>query len=357
MKLRKAIKIAAAGAVVGFAPALAMSAPNVPGFDGWSVAGSDDGIIYNCDTVNFDCDTANAIGGTGTDDPDFYQITITEKSTGDQYFQTIQYDPGEGTFTAESFVGQESNSSYGTGGVKSKTYIAEAQGIASATDDFDSTATITSYDFMDTGSLGGTSLRKVLLDQNVTHTSGGATTFDSGFNFEMGEFSDVTDSVYEISTITNAVTDDPTLYAGEYTDSFEQKETKVEGAPTYESLISKTLAAVARIDSNSGIPDEAFTQDFVRNEAEGASVSDSGYVTAGTGASALSFTFAAGDTIVALTLDQDVGGAAAKFSLSDAANESAAGEAGVDIHNGADSFIDATYTNGGSTAYDPFVNF
>jgi hypothetical protein len=355
MKLRKAIKLAAAGAVLGIAPVMAMSAPGIPGFDNWSTATSDDGIVYSC-AAGFSCDTANAIGGTGSDDPDFYQITITEISTGDTFYQTIQYDPGEGVFKAESFVGQEDNSSYGTGGVASKTFISEDQGTAG--DDFDSTATITSYDFMVTGVLGGTSLRKVLLDQNVGHTSGGKTTFNSGFDFEMGEFSDVTDSVYEVSTITNGVTDDPLgPYAGEYTDSFEQIETKIEGAPTYDSLISKTLAATAYIDSNSGIPDEAFTQDFVRNEAEGAAVSDSGYVTAGTGAASLNFSFSAGDTIVALTLDQDVGGAAAKFSLSDAANESGTGEAGVDLHNGADSFIDATYTGGGETAYDPFVNF
>jgi hypothetical protein len=355
MKLRKAIKFAAAGVVVGFAPALAMSAPNVPTFDGWTIDTSDDGIVYTCQ-AGFSCDTANAIGGTGSDDPDFYQITVTEDSTGDQYFQTIQYDPGEGTFTAESFVGQEDNSSYGTGGVKSKTYIAESQ--ATAGDDFDSTATITSYDFMVAGPLAGasTDMRKVLLDQNVTHTSGGVTTFQSGFNFNMGEFSDVSGSVYEVSTITNSVSDDPLIYASEYTDSFEQKETKVEGASTYDSLISKTLSATAQVVSEVGTSEE-FTQYFVRNEAEGASVSDSGNVTAGAGANAVTYSFSAGDTIVALTLDQNVGGAAAKFSLSDSANESGTGEAGVDIHNGASSFIDATYTGGGEGPYDPWKDF
>ena len=359
MKLRKAIKIAAAGAIVGIAPAISMAGPSSASFDTWTVDPSDDGIVYNCDTVNYSCDTANALGGTGSADPDFYQITITEKATGNQYFQTIHYDPAEGVFRAENFVGVEGNTDYSHGGVLSKTFISETQGVLSATDDFASTAIITSYDWMEAQSdAGASSLRKVMLNQDISHTSGGATTFNSGFNFKMGTFSDVADSVYEVSTITNGVTDDPTIYAGEYTDTFEQIETKVEGATVHNDLIKKTLKAVARIDSNSGIPDEAFVQDFVRNEAEGAAVSDSGLVTVGSGPKQTTYSFSAGDTIVALTLDQNVGGAAAQFSLSDSANESGTGEAGVDYLNaGYGSFIDATYTNGGGTAYDPWPNF
>jgi len=365
MKLRKAIKFAAAGAVVGIAPAISMAGPTSANFDSWTVDPSDDGIVYNCDTVNYSCDTANALGGTGSADPDFYQITITEKATGNQYFQTIHYDAAEGVFKAENFVGVEANTDYSHGGVLSKTFISETQGVLSATDDFNSTAIITSYDWMEAQSdAGATSLRKVYLDQNIAHTSGGATTFNSGFNFKMGTLSDVADSVYEVSTITNGVTDDPTVYAGEYTDTFEQIETKIEGATAYDGLISKTLKAVARIDASSGIPSEAFTQDFVRNEAEGAAVSDSGMVTVGTGPKQTTYTFAAGDTIVALTLDQNVGGAAAQFSLSDSANETAVAaggtaEAGVDYLNaGIGSFLDATYTGSGTgAAYDPWPNF
>ena len=349
MKLRKAIKLAAAGAVIGAVPAISFAAnPAGVGFDTmWSNSGGE--IAFTCNTTLFICDTANAIGGAGTDDPDFYQITLTDKSTGDTYYQTIQLDTGEGTFTAESFVGQETNT-FGANGIASKTYIGEVEGVLGATANFDLTATITTDDYGDTGPLGGTSKTKVLLDQVISTNDG---TMAGGFNFEMGTFTDVVDSVFEVSTLTNAVTDNT-----EYTDSFELKETKVEGATAYDGLIRKTLSAVASIDAASGIPDEAFTQDFVRNEAEGAAVSDSGVLTAGLGPNQASFTFAAGDTIVALTIDQNVGGAAAKFTLSDAANESAAGEAGVDYHNAYDSAISVTYdgTNP-SGPYDPFVNF
>ena len=352
MKLRKAIRVAAAGAVVGIAPAMALASPTTASMGAWS-ADSTGAIVYSC-PAGFSCDTANAIGGVGTDDPDFYQITITENTSGNQYFQTIHADYAEGTFEAENFVGVEDNTDYNTGGVLSKTFISESQ--ATAGDDFDSTATITSYDWMTTGSLGGTSLQKVLLDQNIAHTSGGVTTFDSGFNFEMGEFSDVSGSVYEVSTITNGVSDDPLVYTSEYTDTFEMITTNIEGAPTYDSLASYTLRAKATVSSDPGGPEE-FTQTFVRNEAAGAAVSDSGTVIAGTGAAAVTYSFSAGDTIVALTIDQNVGGAAAKFSLSDSANESGTGEAGVDAQNGADSFIDASYTGGGATAYDPWPDF
>jgi hypothetical protein len=152
------------------------------------------------------------------------------------------------------------------------------------------------------------------------------------------------------------VSDDPLVYTSEYTDTFEMITTNIEGAPIYDSLASYTLRAKATVSSDPGGPEE-FTQTFVRNEAAGAAVSDSGNVTAGTGAAAVTYSFSAGDTIVALTIDQNVGGAAAKFSLSDSANESGTGEAGVDAQNGADSFIDATYTGGGATAYDPWPDF
>jgi hypothetical protein len=349
MKLRKAIKLAAAGAVIGAVPAISFAGnPAGVAFDSmWSDVA--DEIVFTCNTTLFICDTANAIGGAGTDDPDFYQITLTDKISGDVYYQTIQLDNGEGSFNAESFVGQETNA-FGANGISSKTYVGEVEGVLGATANFDLTATITTDDYGDTGPMGGTSRTKVLLDQVISTNDG---SMAAGFDFNMGTFTDVADSVFEVSTLTNAVTD-----GTEYTDSFELKETKIEGAPTYDGLIRKTLSAVATIDASSGIPDEAFLQEFVRNEAEGAAVSDSGVVTAGLGPNQATFTFAGGDTIVALTIDQNVGGAAAKFTLSDAANESAAGEAGVDYHNSFDSAIAVTYdgTNP-SGSYDPFVNF
>jgi hypothetical protein len=69
MKLRKAIKLAAAGAVLGSAPMLAMAAaPVVPTFgDFWSTDVSGAIVFDNaaCTTAGFTCDTANAIGGQG----------------------------------------------------------------------------------------------------------------------------------------------------------------------------------------------------------------------------------------------------------------------------------------------------
>jgi|GEM_PF-5791255 len=357
MKLRKAIKLAAAGAVIGAAPAasFAVNPGSINFGDMWTNTGG--AVDFTCNTTLFICDTANAIGGLGTADPDFYQITLTDKTTGDTFYQTIQLDTAEGTFEAESFVGQETNTN-GANGISSRTYIGETEGVLGATSNFDSTSIITTggkwtggvgtSGFMSGGAFAG-SVRKLTLDQTITQNDG---SFDSGFAFDHGKFGD-DGAKYEVLTLTNATTD-----GNEYTDAFELKETKIEGGTGgHDGLIGKTLSAVATVNSASGIPDEAFRQDFVRNEAEGSAVSDSGIVTAGLGPNQASFTFSAGDTIVALTVDQNVGGAAAKFSLSDAANESGTGEAGVDYHNAYDSSITVTYTNGGSGPYDPFVNF
>ena len=68
MKLRKAIKLAAAGAVIGAVPAISFAAnPAGVGFDTmWSNSGGE--IAFTCNTTLFLCDTANAIGGAGTFD-------------------------------------------------------------------------------------------------------------------------------------------------------------------------------------------------------------------------------------------------------------------------------------------------
>jgi hypothetical protein len=357
MKLRKAIKLAAAGAVVGAIPMMATA--NQAGFGTAPIvtfSGSSAGVSAQCGSGGWVCDSANAI----TDDG-FIMYKATD-TNGNNYYITGIVDNGEGNFNTASMVGEENNSSGNAAGVYSKTNVSE---IGATDDDFtmDTTVTTQAYsDSVDVGGANGSALsvsahQKIDINQSI-YDNASFTAFNTGFNYTNG----TTDSqglTYETFDI-NLNVDDGSAATGDLLqNSFQLLETKVDGGTAGSGdsvIIGKTLMIDQYVADQADLAD-TFTQAFIQNEAAGSAVADAGIVTAGAGGAYGSgtFTFQAGETLAVKTLEQNLNAAAADFGLSDAANESnTTQETGVDNFLGVAAMA-GTYNN--TNLGDPFVSF
>jgi hypothetical protein len=331
MKLRKAIKVAVAGAIIGGAPALTMAADPLAGMGvtGWDTNGLATG--FTC-ASGFTCDTANAIS-----EGEFYQITVTDGS-GNTYYLNEQSSAGEGTLDMRSVVGHETNSTYNSGIYTTQT----------TTDvGFSATSTITTDAYGDAVDLDGDgtndATQKVLLDQTITSSSANGN-LTATFGFDMGVGG--SDGIYEKITVGQSITD-----TVEFTDTFSLKVDKIEGAEfaALTGLAGKELTDVAVLSSNIGTAEEA-SQTFIINEITGGYVGGTGRYELGGTTNGIDFS--TGNAIVALTIDQNIGGVAASFSLSDGANETSGAGVGVDYFDGTPSGVVVL-----TTGFDPFPSF
>jgi hypothetical protein len=335
MKLRKAIKMAAAAAVVGATPLMVQAAP--PGAMG-SYTGDSNGVItYTCTTnAAYTCDTANAISEGG-----FYMVTV-HGTNGDTFIDTVIYDDlaaeGEGVMSSQSVVGHEDNA-INNGGIYSTMNVNELI-VDGATANFDATTTISTGGYLQASALGE---QDVQIDQNITNGA-----FSSGFGWTHGNVTGGTPGdAYETFNITHSTTDN-----SEFTDTFQMLETKVDGVDST-GLASKQLSSKSQVIAGGGVPGESIEQYFVLNEASGAAVAAGSYVA---GSSTNTITFSAGDTVTALTLDQDLAGVDASFSLSDIANETTSAGDGFDVFgSAAQSAVTVTMTDTNNSS--PFLDF
>ena len=339
MKLRKAIKLAAAGAVVGAAPMLAMA--NSAGLGGSVTFTTTQGVTGTATVAcpgTYTCDTANAITDSG--------------------FVMFQAIDGSGVFNTLTVVGEEANTSHNAGAYNKTT----VQEIGLSDDDFKLTATITTGDYQDAVSVmgqGGSTastdgLQKVAIDQSI-YDNVDSNAFFTGFGYTNGTTTN--GNTYETFDVNLNVSDGTaSIGDGSITNTFQLLETKVDGATAGSAdgvVIGKTLLIDQNIVSNADTND-TFTQRFIQNEAADGAVAGSGTVLAGPGNTG-SFTFAQGDTLAVKTLAQNMNGAAADFGLSDAADESNTnGETGVDNFLGLTG-MSAVMDNTNLT--DPFVTF
>jgi len=356
MKLRKAIKLAAAGAVVGSAPMLAMA--NSAGLGGSVTFSTTQGTTGTATVVcpgTFTCDTANAITDSG-----FVMFQAIDGS-GNKFYVTGIVDNNEGVFNTLTVVGEEANTSHNNGAYN-KTNVQE---IGLADDDFKLTATITTGDYQDAVAVHGqgagigvttAGLQKVAIGQSI-YDNLNSNAFFTGFNYTNG--TTTAGHTYEMFDVNLNVADGTAADGinGAITNTFQLLETKVDGATAGSAdgvVIGKTLLIDQNIADTANTAD-TFTQRFIQNEAADGAVAGSGTVLAGPGATA-SFTFAAGDTLAVKTLAQNMNGAAADFGLSDAADESGTTnqEAGVDNFLG-QTGMSAVMDN--TNLADPFVTF
>jgi hypothetical protein len=342
MKLRKAIKLAAAGVVAGSVPMMAMGAAD--GLEGsvTFATTTGDGYTVDCTATTYTCDVSNAI----TDDG-FIMFQATDGTN--TFYVTGIVDNAEGTFNTLTVVGEETNTNI-VGGVWNKTVVNE---VGLSDDDFFMDATVTTGGYQDAGLLGGS--QKVQIHETIQDNTN-SNAFNTGFDYSMGTTS--SSHTYEVFDINLNVSDGTASDGinGLMTNTFQMIETKVDGATGANELgaIGKTLLIDQLLDDQADTAD-TFTQRFIQNEAAGLGVvSEAGTVTAGPNGEA-SFTFSAGDTLAVKTLSQNMNGAAADFGLSDAADESGTTfqEAGVD------NFLGTTGMAGNfnTTAADPFVTF
>jgi hypothetical protein len=357
MKLRKAIKLAAAGAVVGAAPMLAMA--NSAGLGGsvtfTTTQGTTGTATINCPGT-MTCDSANAITDAG-----FVMFKATDGS-GNNFYVTGIVDNNEGVFNTLTVVGEEANTSHNNGAYNQT----NVQELGLSDDDFKMTATITTGDYSDTvavhGQGAGTGIttqgsQKVAIGQSI-YDNLDSNAFFTGFDYTNG--TTTAGHTYETFDINLNVNSGSAATGDLLNNSFQLLETKVDGATAGSAdgvVIGKTLMIDQLIDDQADTAD-TFTQAFIQNEAADGAVAGSGTVIAGAGGAAgsASFTFSAGDTLAVKTLEQNLNGAAADFGLSDAADESGTTnqEAGVDNQLGI-AAMSATMDN--TNLADPFVSF
>jgi hypothetical protein len=354
MKLRKAIKLAAAGAVVGAAPMLAMA--NSAGLGGSVTFTTTQGVTGTATVAcpgTYTCDTANAITDSG-----FVMFQAIDGS-GNTFYVTGIVDNNEGVFNTLTVVGEEANTSHNAGAYN-KTNVQE---LGLSDDDFKLTATITTGDYQDAVSVmgqGGSTastdgLQKVAIDQSI-YDNVDSNAFFTGFGYTNGTTTN--GNTYETFDVNLNVSDGTaSIGDGSITNTFQLLETKVDGATAGSAdgvVIGKTLLIDQNIVSNADTND-TFTQRFIQNEAADGAVAGSGTVLAGPGNTG-SFTFSQGDTLAVKTLAQNMNGAAADFGLSDAADESGT----TNQETGVDNFLGLTGMSAvmdNTNLTDPFVTF
>jgi hypothetical protein len=340
MKLRKAIKLAAAGTLVGLsAGAMAADPVNTGAF---SMSG---GVISS------DC---TAVGGAGAvcsstpiTDSGFMQRNITTAG-GRTFIQTILTE-GDSTntggtgfagFTGNTGFADESFVEMGGGeGIISKQNLGERAAGAGVTEDFNTTSSIHAGQFRVIDGAG------IQMDMSITETD---SVLGDGFNtaFQLIEIDDSNfgGNVTAQTRVTSGVT------SADFSADFVQQTYVVESSSTaavaagYKKL-DTTATLLGSTDSGA-----AYTmQTLVLNERTGAAINEDGSSDAGGTAAA----FSAGDTLVHLQIAQTIDGAGV-FGLDDFVNETVGVAIGIDsFASNAVPFQTVTFTSGG----DPFATF
>jgi hypothetical protein len=320
MKLRKAIKLVAAGAAVS-ASASVMAVPSTGNF------------TTNGTSVTATCPTGYTCSSSPITDVGFMQRQITENSSGRTFIQTITTEGVKATagagFTGNTGFSDESFVEIGGGsGVIDEQKIAEQASSGGVTEDFNSTANIKSGQFRvaDQGA--------IVLDQMIHEVS--SEDFTTSFNL-----TEMDNSAFG-GNITAQVTVGSGIGAGDFTNTFKQTTFNVEDTTgTY------TSGNYKKLDINQEVVGD-LNQTVQLNERTGAAVTEGGGTDATT-----AVTFNAGDTIVQLQIGQDIVGGG-QFGLHDFVNESGGTSVGIDsLVSNALPFQSVTYTSGG----DPFAAF
>lgn len=284
MKLRKAIKVAVAGAAL--APVVAMAAAP-QNFGNWTDTGS--GITAGC-TGGFTC----AAGTTSGDSVEgFLQRNITD-ANGNTYIQTV-ITGDTGQISDESFVQVG-----GSGGIADRSKINSTEGGTN----FDSTASILTGAFF-TGSDKGLDFNQKLSASDAN------TTFTAGFQYSEQDASVIlsgtmSSGLYAKTTLTGFVSDAEGMDATFTQTEIEVIEANASETTAAEGQYSKGLYVANNVtDTN---PSEPMTQDFLIREAEGPNMVASVTTLTGNLSGSSAFTVAAGGSFESMQLNQDVAG-------------------------------------------------
>ncbi len=327
MKIRKAIKFAATGALAAAPLAAFAGAPAA--FDNYSV-NSTTGAITS---------SVSGCASLGVDEAGFMQEQCV--IGGKTYIHTVLYDDtGAEIFSDENFVEMG-----GTGGIADKQSLTEFAG----------SQTFTNTSQLNTGSFftAGTEAR-ISLDQAVTDT--GTQHFTTDFAFREGQggagssgigVGPMSSDAVVTSMKINTLVDEATFTGGF---SFENRNVEFDTASnTNAGLADANALNGTRLDQLAVLNDAAasITQNFSLQERHGSFTKMDGTATG-------SITWAAGDSIINTKIGQQVGGAGV-FGLHDFANETNGLGTGVDSFTSAQpgTFFQPQYTDG----TDPFAAF
>jgi len=344
MKIRNAVKIAAAAALFAAPVASFAAAPAV-------AAGS-----FGNNTLNTDGTITTNSGltcaGAGINEGGFLQEQCVN-SAGDTLIHTV-LDDGAG-FTDESYV--QMGAASGTSGIADKQSLTET----ASGEVFSSNAKLMTGNFEAVGDMGSA---RIHLDQGVSATTGDfATTFN--FDERNGDINvQGHDGTFTDMVIGNMAADST------YTNTFKFENFNVEAATISNvdtNVYADANAAAAalsgvRLDQNATLSDASasITQTFEINERHGAFTVAAGNANI----PGSNVPWSAGDSIINTMIGQLVGNgatggsaAAMAFGLHDFANESTGGGAGVDSQVSANpaSFYTPSYTD--TNLPDPFAAF
>jgi hypothetical protein len=319
MKLRKAIKLAAAGTMFGMTTA-AMAVPSVGNF-----------TTDSSDTISATCPSGYTCAATPITDAGFFQRVLTETATGRKFIQNILTEgvttdggvtfAGDSGFSDENFVEMG-----GTGGIISRQSLAESDGIET----FKSTAVNNAGAFRVSDQVG------IQIDQSVVENALNGETMSTTFQLlEMDEAAKG-GNVTAQTTITGAVG------SGEFSGDFTMVTYVVEDTTgTY------TSADYKKIDVNATLLGDV-EQTVSLRERTGASVL-AGSMTPDAGSNG---SWSNSDTVINLIISQTTAGAGV-FGLNDFANETTGGANGIDSFSDANA---AAFQVPATTGADPFAD-
>lgn len=315
MKLRKAIKLAAAGAMFG-ATSAAMALPSLGGF----TTDASDNVTATC-PVGFTC------ASTPITDAGFLQRILTEDTSGRKFIQNILTEgvtaDGGATFAGDSgFADENFVEMGGTGGIISRQALAESDGVET----FKSTAVNYAGAFRNVDGTG------ITINQSVAEVAGGMST-----TFELVEFDDSANgsNVSAQTTITGHVGE------AEFSGDFGFRTLVIEDTSgTY------TTANYKKLDVDATLLGDV-NQTVALRERTGAAVADAGTMIPSDGSNT---SWSANDTVVNLIIEQTTAGAGV-FGLNDFANETTGGAQGIDSFSDANASSFQTV----SSASDPFA--
>jgi len=339
MKLRKAIKLVAAGAAV----TASASVMAVPSTGLWSASG---GIV---NTTATECPSGFVCSSSPISETGFMQRQLTETGSGRTFIQTVLIEgdvtSGSGSLTGgEAFSDESFVEIGGHGGIiESQRLHEEATGTVSGSgtpvvEAFDSTADIKS------GAFRVDDENAIDIKQRVTEVvDGGVELF--GADFRLQEM----DNTSFGGNITAQVNLGMGVAGDGFTNMFAMETFNVEATAGSVHLDGN----YKKLDVDQTMTGEV-TQTVVLRERTGAAISEAGSSDQYSGTVGI---FAANDTLVSLRIGQSVDGAG-QFGLDDFVNESNGTAIGIDsLTSTALPFQTITYTTGGDpfSALTPYV--
>jgi hypothetical protein len=329
MKLRKAIKLVAAGAAVTASASVLAADPT---HGSWTSNGGD--IDASLCPAGYTC-SSTPISENG-----FMQRQITENvPDGRTFIQTIILEgdvlvAGGGLANGTGFADESFVRIGGTGGIIDKQMLAETADLGGGVNEnFTSTSNISSGEFRYVD-------QNAIDIQQAVNETGGAEGFDTTFRLQ-----EMDNSLYQ-DQITAEVHIGGNTNGEGFTAGFKMETFVVEDTTgSYASANLKRIDADQTLDGGGS----DVYQTFALRERTGASISDAGSTSANNGSNS---SWTTGETIVSLRIGQDVAGAG-QFGLDDFSNESSGGATGIDsFSSSAVPFQDATFAGGG----DPFAD-